>query len=348
MIFDLRSGPSRRGRACLGVLASLLGAAVLAACGSSSAAGSGSGLKTIKVGLGGNVFDAPLHVADEKGYFKQEGLNVQFVTLTASTGTPALQSGSIQFLNDSPNDFLTAATKGTAEIAVGVDAIGSPLGLIASKKFATAHHLTARTPAATVAKALVGSTAGASAPTTRAEAGVFLRSDGVQLAQMKWVTLPSPAADEAALKSGEIDWFVTSEPIPLEVQASGDGVVVAGPGSVPVWNNARTGIGTTLVTTKGYAKANGATVTKFVAAVQKADAYVRSHEQQVVPIVAKTLPGIPNSVLLQSLKLVGWPTTVKMSPAEWKTSLRWIHEQGLIGGLGSTLDTSDYTNQYLR
>jgi len=341
------SGRGQARRACSVVLLSLVAAGLLAACGSSSGSG-GSGSTTIKVGLGGNIFDVPLRLAQEKGYFKQQGLNVQFVTLTAATGTPALQSGSVQFLNDSPTDFVTAATKGTSELAVGVDSIGSPLGLIVSTKFAAAHHLTAATPAATVAKALIGSTAGASAPTTKAEAGVMLRSYGVQLSQMKWVTLPSPSADEAALKSNEIDWFVTSEPIPFEVQSGGSGVVVLGPQKVPVWANSQTGIGTTLVTTKSYASGNASTVKKLVAAVQEADQYVRGHEQQALPVASQSLPGVPSTVLLQSMKLVNWPAAVKMSPGEWSTSLGWINRQGLIGGLGSTLSTSDYTNKYVQ
>jgi NitT/TauT family transport system substrate-binding protein len=343
-----RSATGGARRAWSAPLLALTAAAAVAACGSSSGAGSGgSGSTTIKAGLGGNIFDLPLRVADEKGYFKRQGLNVQFVTLTASTGTPALQSGSVQFLNDSPTDFLTATSKGTPEIAVGVDSIGSPLGLIVTKKFAADHHLTASTPSATVAKALIGSTAGASAPTTKAEAGVMLRSYGVQTSQMKWATLPSPAADEAALKSGQIDWFVTSEPIPLQVQSSGSGVVVVGPEKAPAWDNSRTGIGTTLVATKGYASSNSSTVSRFATAVQKADEYIRGHEQQVLPIARQALPGVPDSVLLQSMKLVDWPATVKMSAAEWATSLGWINRQGLIGGLGSTLKTSDYTNEYI-
>lgn len=218
-------------------------AVALAACGSSSgdANSSGSGLTAIKVGLGGNIFDIPLRVADQMGYFKKHGLQVQFVSLAPTAGTPALQSGSLQFLNDSPTDFLIAESKGTNELSVGVDAVGAPLGLVASTKFASAHHLTASTPAATVAKALVGSTAGASAATTKAETGIMLRSYSVSLSQQKWVTLPTPAADKAALKSGEIDWFTTSEPTPLSLQASGDGVVLVNPDKSPAWANSQIG-----------------------------------------------------------------------------------------------------------
>jgi len=36
------------------------------------------------------------------------------------------------------------------------------------------------------------------------------------------VSLPSPAADKAALNNHEIDWFVTSEPLPLQIADSGD------------------------------------------------------------------------------------------------------------------------------
>jgi NitT/TauT family transport system substrate-binding protein len=324
-----------------------LGAAVLTACGGSSTTTSG-GTTAITVGVGGNIFDMPIRLADANGYFRQHGLKVKYVTLTASTGATALQSGSVQFLNDSPTDFLSAIGKGVPETAVAADGLGNPLGLIVSTRFAQAHHLTATTQAAEVARALAGSTGGASSANTKAETGIFLKAYGVDPGKVKWVSLPSPAADKAALKSNQIDWFTTSEPAPLEIQAAGDGVVVADPIRVPQWSAAQAGYGQFVVVRKDYAKQNPATVKKFVAAVQQATRFMNQHlsEPAVQKVAQQALPGVPAAVLASSLPQVDWPQSDAMSTQVWNTTLAFINKLGALPKKAKV--TSDnWTNQYL-
>lgn len=324
-------------------------AAVLALC-ASLLAGCGAanpdGLPTVTVGVGGTIFDTPLRVAAAKGFFRAAGLNVNFVTLTASIYAVALQADSVQFLNDSPTDFLTAIGRDIPEIAVNMDGAGSPLGLIVSTRFAHQHGLTAQSPPAVVAKALIGSTGGTSSPTTKGQAGIFMREFGVDPGAVHYVTLPSPAADKAALQNNEIDWFITSEPVPLEVQDAGAGVVVASPNSVPAWTIPRSGYGQIVVVRKSYADANTDLVRRFVLAVQQGSAYTRAHEAEAVSIMDKTMTGVARPTLLASLRLVDWPTTGTMSQDGWLTSMSFISKEGALPK-GTTLSTTGWTNQYL-
>src|SRR6201991_4218452 len=90
------------GRAALGataVCALVLGASCSALSGnssdSSSSSGGGSNAQslekpTIKVGAIAGSSSAPLYIASDKGYFKQEGLHVQLVT--TQNGGEALQA----------------------------------------------------------------------------------------------------------------------------------------------------------------------------------------------------------------------------------------------------------------
>jgi NitT/TauT family transport system substrate-binding protein len=330
----------RRAGAIAGVLA--LCAGLLTACGSSDA----DGLPTVTVGVGDTVFDTPLRVAEANGYFRDAGLNVKFVTLTASIGAAALESNSVQFLNDSPTDFLTAVGREIPEIAVAMDGVGNPLGLVVSSRFAQEHGLTGRTPPAVVARALVGSTGGASSSTTKGQAGIFLRQYGVDPATVHYVMLPSSASDKAALNNNEIDWFVTSEPIPLEVQDAGDGVVVASANSVPVWSIPRTEYGQFVVVRKSYADQNADLVRRFVTAVQRGSAYTRTHEPEATNIMAKTLAGVPKPVLLASIRQVDWPAVDVMNTADWDTSMAFISKEGALPQ-GTKLPQSSWTNQYL-
>ncbi len=323
-----------------------LGATLLTACGSSTTTSNGT--TTVTVGVGGNIFDMSIRVAEANGYFRQQGLKIKYVTLTASTGATALESGSVQFLNDSPTNFLSAIGKGLPETAIGTNGLGNPLGLIVSTKFAKAHKLTAATPAGQVARALAGSTGGASSANTKAEAGIFLKAYGVDPGKVKWVSLPSPAADKASLRSNQIDWFTTSEPTPLQIQHDGDGVVVADPVKVPQWSAAQAGYGQLVVVRKSYATQNAATVKKFATAVQQATKYMNQHldDATVQNVAAKALPGVPATVLKDSLPQVEWPQSDAMSTALWNTTLAFINSLAALPKKAK-VTSDDWTNKYL-
>ncbi|WP_216894220.1 ABC transporter substrate-binding protein [Nocardia alni] len=315
---------------------------LLAACGS----GDADGLTTVTVGVANTIFDAPVRVADAKGYFRAAGLKVKFVDLPSSLGAAALESDSVQFLNSSPTAFINAVNRKIPQLAVHMDGAGSPLGLIVSTKFAQAHHLTADTPPADVAKALRGSVGGASSATTKGQAGIFLREYGVSPNTIRYASLPSPAADKAALSNNQIDWFVTSEPTPLAVQADGDGIVVAGPDTVPGWSVANTGYGQIVAVRQDYAGKNAGMVRRFVQAVQQGTAYIRGHEADVVGIVKQTFSGLDDSVLLASLRQVDWPADGGMSADGWNTSLKFIHSTNAVPK-SAAIPRSNWTNEYL-
>ncbi|GGU08692.1 ABC transporter substrate-binding protein [Actinomadura citrea] len=335
----------RRARIIASAAALVLGSALLTACGGSADSG-GDG--TVTVGSNGNIFDMPLKLADSAGYFRKQGLKVKFVTTTASTGTSALQSGSVQFLNNSPTGFTSALAKKVPEVAIAVSGLGNPLGLVVGKKFATAHKLTAQTPAAQVAQALAGSKGGVSSANTKAEAGLFLKANGVDPGKVTWVTLPSASADKAALNSDQIDWFITSEPIPLQVQNEGEGLVLVDPQKAPMWAAAQAGYGEVVVATKSYLSGHADTAKKFVAAVQEANAYLAAHQADatVMSVARKAQPGVPDPVLQSSIALVEWPKSGAMDEAGWNKTLAFVNSLGALPG-GTKVTTDDWTNKYL-
>jgi NitT/TauT family transport system substrate-binding protein len=338
-----------RGLTALATATALLSTA-LAGCASSGGGSStnADGTTTVTIGVGGNIFDVPVNLADSAGYFAKEGIKVKFVTLTSSTGIAALQSGSVQFLTASPLDMASAVSKQVPVEAVSAIGSGNPLGLVVSKKFAAAHDLTSGSAPAQVAAALAGSTAGYSSSNTKAEAGIYLKSYDIDPGKVNWVELPSPASDKTALTTGQIDWFITSEPTPLELQNTGDGLVVANPLTVPQWSAADAGYGLFTVVKKSYASSNAATVEKVVAAIQDATAYMNAHpgDGTVLKAAATTLPGVPDTVLSGSLQQVVWPADAKMTQADWTKTVAFLNSLGTISG-GVDVTTDSWTNQYL-
>src|SRR5829696_6542032 len=52
---------------------------------------------TVKVGVQGSAANAPIYIAYERGYFRQEGLNVELINLpSANELIPALATNQIQ------------------------------------------------------------------------------------------------------------------------------------------------------------------------------------------------------------------------------------------------------------
>jgi ABC-type nitrate/sulfonate/bicarbonate transport system substrate-binding protein len=336
---------SRRSAAFTAAMA--LCTALLTACGD-SATGDTEEDATVTVGVAGNIFDVPLRVAEAQGYFSERGLRVEFVPVTAATGTPGLESGSLQFLNSSPTTFLSALAKGLPAIAVGADGLGNPLGLVVTDEFAEQQGLTADSPSDEVAEALAGSTAGFSSANTKAQAAIFLRNSGADPGEVEWVSLASPSADKAALGDGRIDWFLTSEPLPLQIQASGEGVVVASSLTVPQWSGDFAGYGQVVVTRRSYADQHTETVRKFIAAVQEGTAYLAEHasDPSVVPVAEEALPGVPAPVVQAGLQEVEWPLFADMDAATWRKTFAFVDELGTLPG-GAEITADDWSNTYL-
>jgi ABC-type nitrate/sulfonate/bicarbonate transport system substrate-binding protein len=325
-----------------------LGATLTAACGDSGTEGSSGGPVAITAGVGEGIFDLPMRVAQAKGYFTKQGLKVTFVSTNASTGPAALESGSVQFLNSSPTGFLSALAKGVPQVAIGADGLGNPLGIVVSKKFADAHQITGSTPVEQVAKALGTSIGGASSANTKAQASNFLKARGVDPAQVKWVSLPSPAANKAALNSGQIDWFITGQPTPLSIEQAGEGVVVADSKRAPEWSAEQAGYGELIVTRKDYLGKNPEIAKKFVAAVQEATAYMGTHldDAELLSLASKEMSGMPVPVLQASLQQAGWPASAAMDDATWKKTLDFVNGLGVLTKV-MTVTSDDWTNTYV-
>jgi len=49
----------------------------------------------LKIGYGGSLCEAPLHIAQEKGFFAEEGLNIDLIKIASGAGFDALTSGQV-------------------------------------------------------------------------------------------------------------------------------------------------------------------------------------------------------------------------------------------------------------
>lgn len=342
-----------RGRkAAAGIFAATALAGTLAACGSSStssasSSSTASSTATTNISIGdgiANIEILPIWVAQTEGYFAAHHLNVKLATLTDTTVTPALVSGSIQYAEVAVSLFESALSDKVPVIAIQNVAEGVPGALIVTKKYATAHSLTSSTPAATAISALKGSIGGFSSPVTQGQANLLLKSDGVSTSQVKEVSFSTVSGVEAAFEKGEIDWFVTGQPTPDLLASKGLGTVIADRQSASAWSAPL--INEVLISESSYASAHSTVTKELAASLKEALSYINSNSAGAAAILQQNETGLPTAVAKEALSASIWPASSPFSAQQWASSLKFAIACGEVPA-GSSIPASAYTNSYL-
>lgn len=156
---------------------------------------------TITVAFNSWVGFSPLYIAKEKGYFKDEGLNVKFKLLEDTAEKHAsFASGSIDILATTVDDVVILASKGIkGKIFLSVDMSNGADGIVAVKEIKTLKDLEGRQIA--VQPGFVG----------HFFLLYLLKKNGIPINSVKILPTETGAAG-AAFVAGKVDAAVTWEP----------------------------------------------------------------------------------------------------------------------------------------
>jgi NitT/TauT family transport system substrate-binding protein len=179
----------------------------------------------VKVGAYASVSDAPLYIAMEKGYFKEQGLDVEMTKIDSGAAlTTLLSSGDLDASGGSPGAGVYNAVRQGLQFKIVADK-GSTLpghgyfAFVVRKDLAdqikTAADLRGRTMAVT------GHKVGASSEVT---IGKLLASAGVKESEVKLMNMTFGDI-AAALGTKRIEVGVLIEPLVTQVEAQGIAVV---------------------------------------------------------------------------------------------------------------------------
>jgi NitT/TauT family transport system substrate-binding protein len=180
----------------------------------------------VNVGIGLSAADAPLMLADKMGYFKDQGITVNFVHFTAAAGMMApLGTGQLDVAAGAPSaalynaiaqniDFKMVADKGSTPTGHGSQPLLIRKDLVTSGAYKSAKDL----KGLTIAEGAQG-TAGAAIVAKAAASG------GVAYADVKHTYLGFPQMVQA-MENKAIDGAVVSEPLATMAERSGAGVRV--------------------------------------------------------------------------------------------------------------------------
>ena len=292
--------PGRRVRQAVILATALAAAAGLAACGSNSAgtaAASGASTATITITCPPISDYLTVTAAQQKGYFKQENLNVKCYGAAASgaTALPLLQSGTLTISGTNIYSMLLDVAHGYPVKCVSAvnakPATGSELAFMVSKKDAGI----ISNPSSLAGKS-IGINAIGSASQLIAE--LWLKAHHVNPSSVTFTAVPFPNMAES-LASGTITAAITDEPYTTLSIKAGAKVLAARPYQLiaqePVFN--------CWAATTSYLARHADVVKRFNAAMAKATVYVTAHPawlRQALVSADKLSPALAKQVYLPS------------------------------------------------
>lgn len=176
---------------------------------------------TLAVGGKSVLYHLPLTIAEQRGYFKQAGLDVRIVDFAG--GAKALQ----------------ALIGGSADVVSG--AYEHTIKMQSKQQFITAFILTSQTPQIVIATSrknlptyqqatdLKGKKIGISAPgsSTQMVASYWLTTQGINAQEVTWIAVGTGSGAVEALRSGKIDAIAHTEPVISLLEKSQDIYILA-------------------------------------------------------------------------------------------------------------------------
>ncbi|SDM17109.1 ABC transporter substrate-binding protein [Allokutzneria albata] len=281
--------------------------------GADAAGGAGLEKSRIKIGAMPIIDFAPLHMAIQKGYFRDEGLEIETVGIPGgTTSVNGLVGKQFDISVGNWMSFFEAQSKGVADlklIADGYQARPHNFVIVVPQgsSITAPQHLAGKRIAVTIRGAIAELLAKAS-----------MDAHSVDHSGVGWVEIQFPAMP-AALKNKQVDAAVMVEPFITQAERNF--------GALPVLDVAQGATGdfpiSGYATTAAFARDNPKTITAFRRALQRAqkEASDRGKVEQVLPSFAKGIDQVTASLV----HLGAFPTRLDTVRIQRVADLMTVH-----------------------
>jgi NitT/TauT family transport system substrate-binding protein len=283
-------------------------ALALAGCSSpSTASPDSSGVTTLKVGTIGLSSDAALKIGIDKGFFKDEKLNIDVSTVAnPPAGIAAAQSGQLSLTYAPSIPAINAISQGVP-LKVVAAADGYEPSAEQPKDLSKVDDTGLFVPkgsAITSPKDLDGKTVAVPARKAQMEVTIsqVIKDAGGDPSTVKWMVLDFASAVQS-LKTGRVDAAALVSPFTAE--ASTDGATLLASPGVAFFKEGAVGL---YVAGQSTAQSNTPALEAFQRGIYKANAYCNAHLAECQQVGA-TLTKQPLSVI-QAGGVTYWPTAV--------------------------------------
>ena len=227
-------------------------------------------------------------IAADKGFWKDEGLDVKLPSIAGVGATNAVLAGSADFTNTTAASFMRANAKGQHLVAIANTLEKVQVEIVLQKAFAEKQSFDATRPSDERAKALKGARIAVDSINSVVHGYVryAARKAGLDPDKDIVVTPLQPPSMVAALKAGRIDGFAMSRPWPtMAVQDGLATVVVSGPGGdFPEINPFNYNL---VITRPDFCASRKETCQKLVSGLQKAARFMREQPREAMALLQK-------------------------------------------------------------
>jgi len=230
---------------------------------------------------------APVMIAEDKGYFKEEGLNVEVIVSGGGTATAALISGDVQY-SSSPASAMSAILK------------GAPLKVTLVGQVRPNYQIWSFDPAVTRIEDLKGKSLAviSRGDSQEMSARLFLRSRGFSNDDVGFNAMGPGAGRLASMTTGAQRYGVLLRPDIAQLKQMGaleKGVMIAD--LTKLVEMQMSGI----VTSEKEVTANRDRAIKVTRAIRKGQTYMRGFPAESVAIVHKRVPNIAPDAIRDDL-----------------------------------------------
>jgi NitT/TauT family transport system substrate-binding protein len=298
-------------------------ALAFAGCGDDESGGGGGGgeggVTRVKIGTLPIANAAPMYIGMEKGFFREEGLQLEpQVAQSGNELITALVGGDQEFVFLGYTTVIIARSRNLPVKAVvnADNAASTPeeeWQYVMSKKGSSI-----REP-----QDLVGKTVGINALKGVAEVGLkaALEKNGVDPGSVKLLEVPFPES-AAALDRGRVDAVWAPEPFLTQILEAGGNEVLA-----PILELGKEFVNGTYATSEQFIAENGDVVERFARAMDKSTQYAAAHPDEARKSIP-TFTQIPAEVA-EKMRLPIWKTEIDR--AQLQELVGYTREYGVIG-----------------
>lgn len=275
---------------------------------------------------------AHTYIAEDKGFWKEEGLEVKLPAIAGVGATNAVLAGSADFTNTTAASFLRANAKGQHLVAIANTLDKVQIEIVLQKSFAERNAFDPARRSEDRAKALKGARIAVDAINSVVHGYVryAARKAGLDPDKDLVVTPLQPASMVAALKAGRIDGFAMSRPWPtMAVHEGLASVVVSGPsGDFPEVNPFNYNL---VITRPDFCSTKKDVCRKLVAGLQKASKFMQEQPKEALALLQKRFDKTDPALLEEAFK--GIVASTPAYPVATEAGFRNAETFMLVGGM---------------
>jgi NitT/TauT family transport system substrate-binding protein len=304
-----------------------------------------AGAQAITVGATSSTSDAPIYIADKKGFFRAEGLEVKVSDFRSAADMVApLGAGQLQAGAGSASAGLYNAVARGIRIRIVADKASSPPGYGATKILVRKDHVASGRYKEL--KDLKGMKFAMNAPgvSNTSTLNTLLKSAGLRYSDVETVDLPLPD-HVAALKNKSVDASASVEPAPTIAMRNGDAILIKSDDEI--LPNHQIAV---LLYSEEFALRPGEAARRFMRAYLRAvrfynDALTDGRfdgptADEVIAILSDATP-IKSRDIYKSITPTGMNPDGRVNKTSLNYDLAFYLEQGLIKGMVNLDDVID-------